>query len=150
MDVVLLARIKFAMTAGFHFIFPPLTIGLSWLIVWMMGRYHKTGDEAWGRTVRFWLRMFAVTFALGVVTGLTLEFQFGTNWSKYSRFVGDIFGAPLAAEGIFSFFLEYIFDVLDQREDIISIFELFSAFVDEHTLFHCFLLIKIELDIFIV
>jgi len=109
MDVVLLARIKFAMTAGFHFLFPPLTIGLSWLIVWMMGRYHKTGDEAWGRTVRFWIRMFAITFALGVVTGLTLEFQFGTNWSQYSRFVGDIFGAPLAAEGIFSFFLESSF-----------------------------------------
>ena len=109
MDAVLLARVKFAMTAGFHFLFPPLTIGLAWLIVWMMGRYHRTGDEAWGRTVRFWLRMFAITFAVGVVTGLTLEFQFGTNWSEYSRFVGDIFGAPLAAEGIFAFFLESTF-----------------------------------------
>lgn len=109
MDAVLLARIKFALTAGFHFLFPPLTIGLSWLIVWMMGRYHKTGDEAWGRAVRFWIRMFAVSFAVGVVTGLTLEFQFGTNWSRYSRFVGDVFGAPLAAEGIFAFFLESSF-----------------------------------------
>ena len=109
MDAILLARVKFALTAGFHFLFPPLTIGLSWLIVWMMGRYHRTGDEAWGRTVRFWLRLFAITFALGVVTGVTLEFQFGTNWSEYSRFVGDVFGAPLAAEGIFAFFLESTF-----------------------------------------
>jgi len=108
-DAVFLARVKFALTAGFHFLFPPLTIGLAWLIVWMMRRYHKTGDEAWGRTARFWLKMFAVTFAVGVVSGLTLEFQFGTNWSEYSRFVGDIFGAPLAAEGVLAFFLESTF-----------------------------------------
>jgi len=108
-DAVFLARVKFALTAGFHFIFPPLTIGLSWIIVWMLGRYRKTGDELWGRMARFWLRLFAVSFAVGVVTGLTLEFQFGTNWSQYSRFVGDIFGAPLAAEGIFAFFLESSF-----------------------------------------
>ena len=109
MDAVFLARMKFALTAWFHFLFPPLTIGMSWLIVWMMGRYRKTGDAAWERTVRFWLRIFAISFAVGVVTGLTLEFQFGTNWSQYSRFVGDIFGAPLAAEGIFAFFLESSF-----------------------------------------
>ena len=109
MDAVLLARIKFALTAGFHFLFPPLTIGLAWMIVWMIGRYRKTGDELWGRTARFWLKLFAVTFVVGVVTGLTLEFQFGANWSKYSRFVGDLFGAPLAAEGILAFFLESSF-----------------------------------------
>lgn len=108
-DVVLLARLKFAMTIGFHFIFPPLTIGMAWLLVWMMGRYKKTSDESWGRMARFWLKIFAITFAVGVATGITMEFQFGTNWAKYSRFVGDIFGAPLAAEGIFAFFLESTF-----------------------------------------
>ncbi|MDP6636051.1 MAG: cytochrome ubiquinol oxidase subunit I [Phycisphaerae bacterium] len=109
MDVVLLSRIKFAMTAGFHFIFPPITIGLAWMLVWMFARYRKTGDELYGRMARFWLKIFGVTFAVGVATGITLEFQFGTNWADYSRFVGDIFGAPLAAEGIFAFFLESTF-----------------------------------------
>ncbi|MDP6543594.1 MAG: cytochrome ubiquinol oxidase subunit I [Phycisphaerae bacterium] len=109
MDVVLLSRIKFAMTAGFHFIFPPITIGLSWMLVWMFARYRKTGDELYGRMARFWLKIFGITFAVGVATGITLEFQFGTNWADYSRFVGDIFGAPLAAEGIFAFFLESTF-----------------------------------------
>ena len=109
MDVVLLSRIKFAMTAGFHFIFPPITIGLSWMLVWMLARYKKTGDKLYGSMARFWLKIFGVTFAVGVATGITLEFQFGTNWADYSRFVGDIFGAPLAAEGIFAFFLESTF-----------------------------------------
>jgi cytochrome bd ubiquinol oxidase subunit I len=109
MDVILLSRIKFAMTAGFHFIFPPITIGLAWMLVWMFARYNKTGDELYGRMARFWLKIFGVTFAVGVATGITLEFQFGTNWADYSRFVGDIFGAPLAAEGIFAFFLESTF-----------------------------------------
>jgi cytochrome d ubiquinol oxidase subunit I len=97
------------MTAGFHFIFPPITIGLSWMLVWMFARYRKTGDELYGRMARFWLKIFGITFAVGVATGITLEFQFGTNWADYSRFVGDIFGAPLAAEGIFAFFLESTF-----------------------------------------
>jgi cytochrome bd ubiquinol oxidase subunit I len=109
MDVVLLSRIKFAMTAGFHFIFPPITIGLAWILVWMLAKYKKTGDPLYGSMARFWLKIFGVTFAVGVATGITLEFQFGTNWADYSRFVGDIFGAPLAAEGIFAFFLESTF-----------------------------------------
>ncbi|MCP4374970.1 MAG: cytochrome ubiquinol oxidase subunit I, partial [bacterium] len=109
MDVVLLSRIKFAMTAGFHFIFPPITIGLAWILVWMFWRYYKSNDELYGQMARFWLKIFGVTFAVGVATGITLEFQFGTNWADYSRFVGDIFGAPLAAEGIFAFFLESTF-----------------------------------------
>jgi cytochrome d ubiquinol oxidase subunit I len=109
MDSALLARIQFAFTAGFHFIFPPLTIGLSWFIVWMLGRYKKTADDFWKKSARFWIKIFAVTFAVGVATGITLEFQFGMNWSEYSKFVGDVFGAPLAAEGIFAFFLESIF-----------------------------------------
>ena len=109
MDPVLLARFKFAMTIGFHFIFPPITIGMAWLLVWMLSRWRASGDEAWGRAARFWLKVFGITFAVGVATGITMEFQFGTNWAKYSRFVGDIFGAPLAAEAIFTFFLESTF-----------------------------------------
>ncbi|HUU03991.1 MAG TPA: cytochrome ubiquinol oxidase subunit I [Myxococcota bacterium] len=109
MDAVLLARIQFALTIGFHFIFPPLTIGLAWLIFWFMNRYKRTGDEVYAVGARFWTRLFALTFGVGVATGITMEFQFGTNWADYSRFVGDIFGAPLAAEGIFAFFLESTF-----------------------------------------
>ena len=109
MDAVLLARIQFALTVGFHFIFPPLTIGLAWLLVWLVGRYRRTGDEGDKALARFWVRLFAISFAIGVATGIVMEFQFGTNWARYSRFVGDIFGAPLAAEAIFAFFLESIF-----------------------------------------
>ncbi len=109
MDAILLSRIQFALTSGFHFIFPPLTIGLSWFLVWMLTKFKRTGDEAWGKMARFWSRILTITFVIGVVTGIPLEFQFGTNWAFYSRFVGDIFGAPLAAEGIFSFFLESVF-----------------------------------------
>jgi cytochrome d ubiquinol oxidase subunit I len=109
MDPVLLSRLLFAITIGFHFIFPPITIGMAWLIFWHMTRYKKTGDESDKQLVRFWTRLFAITFAVGVATGIVMEFQFGTNWADYSRFVGDIFGAPLAAEGIFAFFLESTF-----------------------------------------
>ncbi len=109
MDAVMLSRIKFAFTTGFHFIFVPLTIGMSWLLVWMLGRYWRTGEDVYRRMARFWLRMFGLSFAIGVATGIALEFQFGTNWSAFSRFVGDIFGAPLAAEVIFTFFLESTF-----------------------------------------
>jgi cytochrome d ubiquinol oxidase subunit I len=109
MDPVLLARIQFAVTVGFHFIFPPLTIGMGWLIFTFMNRYKKTKDEVFRGIARFWIKVFALTFVVGVATGIVLEFQFGTNWAAYSRFVGDIFGAPLAAEGIFAFFLESTF-----------------------------------------
>ena len=109
MDAVLLARLQFALTIMFHFIFPPLTIGTAWIIVWMMSKYRKSGDELYGRMARFWVKLFAITFAIGVATGITMEFQFGMNWSEYSAFVGDIFGAPLAAEAILAFFLESTF-----------------------------------------
>ncbi|HOS95182.1 MAG TPA: cytochrome ubiquinol oxidase subunit I, partial [Armatimonadota bacterium] len=109
MSAELLARVQFGLTAGFHFLFPPLTIGLGWINVWILARYLRTRDDLYRRMARFWIRVFALTFAVGVATGITLEFQFGTNWSEYSRFVGDIFGAPLAAEGILSFFLESTF-----------------------------------------
>jgi len=108
-DAVLLARVQFALTIGFHYLFPPLTIGLSWLIVWMLRQHLRTGDPVYRQMSRFWIRVFAISFAIGVATGITMEFQFGTNWAAYSRFVGDIFGAPLAAEGIFAFFLESTF-----------------------------------------
>lgn len=109
MDPETLARIQFALTIGFHFIFPPLTIGMAWVIFYFMTRYKKTGQELYARQVKFWLKLFAITFAVGVATGITMEFEFGTNWAQYSRFVGDIFGAPLAAEGILAFFLESTF-----------------------------------------
>lgn len=109
MDTALLSRIQFGLTAGFHFIFPPLTIGMAWLIFYMKTAYLKTGDENYWRMSRFWTRIFAIGFVVGVATGITMEFQFGTNWATYSRYVGDVFGAPLAAEVIFSFFLESFF-----------------------------------------
>ncbi len=106
MDPTLLARIQFAETVGFHFLFPPISIGLAWLLVIIERRAWKTGDPVWERAGRFFGKLFALNFAVGVATGIVMEFQFGTNWADYSRFVGDIFGAPLAAEGVFAFFLE--------------------------------------------
>lgn len=109
MDAVLLSRIQFALTVGFHFIFPPLTIGLAWIIAYMMTRYAMTGSELYKTMSRFWIKLFGISFAVGVASGITMEFQFGTNWANYSRFVGDIFGAPLAAEAVIAFFLESTF-----------------------------------------
>ena len=109
MDAVWLARLQFALTIGFHYLFPPLSIGLAWMIFAYQTRFLKTGDPVFQQLARFWTRLFAITFAVGVATGITMEFQFGTNWAAYSRFVGDIFGAPLAAEGVFAFFLESSF-----------------------------------------
>ncbi len=109
MDAVLLSRLQFAMTIGFHYIFPPVTIGMAWLIVYFQYRFIKSNDPLYKTISNFWIKLFAITFSVGVATGITMEFQFGTNWADYSRFVGDIFGAPLAAEGIFAFFLESSF-----------------------------------------
>ena len=109
MDATILARVQFALTIGFHYLFPPLTIGLGWFIFWVMTKYKNTGDPFYGNLTRFWVKLFALSFAVGVASGITMEFQFGTNWSEYSRYVGDIFGAPLAAEGILAFFLESTF-----------------------------------------
>ncbi|NJD29058.1 MAG: cytochrome ubiquinol oxidase subunit I [Chloroflexi bacterium] len=106
MDVVLLARIQFAMTVMFHFIFPAITIGLALLIAISETIRHRTGAEVWDRLAVFWTKLFALTFVVGVATGIVMEFQFGTNWAAYSTFVGDIFGPPLAAEGVMAFFLE--------------------------------------------
>ena len=109
MDAVWLARVQFALTVGFHYLFPPLSIGLAWMLFYYQTRFLKSGDPAYQQLSRFWTRMFAITFAVGLASGITMEFQFGTNWAAYSRFVGDIFGAPLAAEGVFAFFLESSF-----------------------------------------
>jgi cytochrome d ubiquinol oxidase subunit I len=106
MDAVLLSRLQFALTIGFHYIFPPLTIGLGVVLVYLEGNYLRTRDETYEIAAKFWTKIFALNFAIGVVSGIVMEFQFGTNWAVYSRFVGDVFGSALAAEGIFAFFLE--------------------------------------------
>lgn len=106
MDAETLSRIQFALTAGFHFIFPPLSIGLGIILVIMEWMWLRTNDPLWGRITRFWVLVFGLTFGMGVATGIVLEFQFGTNWPRYSEMVGDVFGSALAAEGIFAFFLE--------------------------------------------
>ena len=103
------ARWQFDLTAMYYRLFVPLILGLGFLIAFMETRYVMTGDEFWKRTTKFWMKLFAVNFAMGVATGIILEFEFGTNWSNYSWFVGDIFGAPLAIEGIFAFFMESTF-----------------------------------------
>lgn len=109
MDAVVLARIQFAMTVGFHFLFPPLSIGLAWMLVVIEGLGWKQKDSQYEVIGKFFGKLLALIFAVGVATGVVMEFQFGTNWGEYSKFVGDIFGAPLAAEGVFAFFLESTF-----------------------------------------
>jgi len=106
LDALMLSRVQFGLTIMFHYLFPPLSIGLGWLMVIMEGLYLKTGKKVYESIARFWTGVFAVVFAMGVATGIVMEFQFGTNWSNYARFVGDVFGSALAAEGIFAFFLE--------------------------------------------
>lgn len=106
MDVEILARFQFAFTIAFHYIFPPLSIGLGVILVIMEGMYLKTKNPLYERMTKFWVKVFALTFAIGVASGIVMEFEFGTNWATYSRFVGDVFGSALAAEGIFAFFLE--------------------------------------------
>ncbi|MHB1680627.1 MAG: cytochrome ubiquinol oxidase subunit I [bacterium] len=109
MDALLLARIQFGLTAFFHFLYPPLTIGLGALLVITEGIYVYSKNEDYLRITRFFVKLFAINFVVGVATGIVLEFQFGTNWSQYSSYVGTIFGSPLAIEGLFAFFMESIF-----------------------------------------
>ena len=106
MDVLLLSRLQFAFTIGFHYIYPPLSIGLGVVLILVEGMWLKTGNDLYERMAKFWVKIFGLTFAMGVATGIVMEFEFGTNWAAYSRFVGDVFGSALAAEGIFAFFLE--------------------------------------------
>lgn len=109
MDVLWASRLQFAVAAFFHFLFVPLTLGLSLLTAIYETLYVKSGDEDYKRAAKFWGRLFLINFALGVVTGITLEFQFGTNWRHYSEYVGDIFGSLLAIEATLAFFLESTF-----------------------------------------
>jgi cytochrome d ubiquinol oxidase subunit I len=106
MSTEILARLQFAFTTSFHYIFPPMSIGLGLILVIIEGTWLRTGNDLYKRMAHFWVKVFALIFGLGVATGIVLEFEFGTNWATYSRYVGDIFGSALAAEGIFAFFLE--------------------------------------------
>src|SRR5215217_3194735 len=109
MDPVLLSRLQFALTTVYHWLFVPLTLGIGWFVAFMQTRYYQTKDETWRKMSKFWGKLFLINFAIGVVTGIVQEFQFGMNWSDYSRFVGDVFGAPLAVEALLAFFLESTF-----------------------------------------
>jgi cytochrome d ubiquinol oxidase subunit I len=106
LDPELLARLQFALTASFHFIFPPLSMGLGLMLLFLSGNYLRTKDPKWRRLSFFWVKIYGIVFALGVASGVVMEFEFGMNWSEYSRFVGNVFGSLLAAEGVFAFFLE--------------------------------------------
>src|SRR6266508_1604888 len=105
MDPILLSRLQFALTTIYHWLFVPLTLGLGWFVAFMQTRYYQTKDETWHKMTKFWGKLFLINFAIGVVTGIVQEFQFGMNWSEYSRYVGDIFGAPLAIEALLASFL---------------------------------------------
>jgi len=109
MDLIVLSRLQFALTTIYHWLFVPLTLGLGWFVAFMQTRYYQTKDETWRKMTRFWGKLFLINFAIGVVTGIVQEFQFGMNWSEYSRYVGDIFGAPLAVEALLAFFMESTF-----------------------------------------
>ena len=109
MDPVLLARLQFAITTVYHFFFVPLTLGLSVLVALMESMYVRSGLDTYKRMTKFWGSLFLINFAMGVVTGIVMEFQFGMNWSQLSRFVGDVFGAPLAIEALLAFFVESVF-----------------------------------------
>ena len=104
-----LARLQFGLAASYHFLFVPLTLGLAWILFTMELAYVRTGKQVYQDMTKFWGKLFGINFAMGVLTGLTLEFQFGTNWAYYSQYVGDIFGTPLAIEGLVAFMLESTF-----------------------------------------
>ncbi len=109
MDTVTLSRLQFGLTTVYHFFFVPFTLGMGWFVAYMQTRYYQTRDETFHKMAKFWGKLFLINFAIGVVTGIVQEFQFGMNWSEYSRFVGDIFGAPLAIEALLAFFMESTF-----------------------------------------
>jgi cytochrome d ubiquinol oxidase subunit I len=109
MDPITLSRLQFGLTTIYHWLFVPLTLGLGWFVAFFQTRYYQTKDETWRKMAKFWGKLFLINFAIGVVTGIVQEFQFGMNWSEYSRYVGDIFGAPLAVEALMAFFMESTF-----------------------------------------
>src|SRR5271168_842723 len=108
-DTLFWSRLQFAFTISYHYLFPQLTMGLAWIIVYFKWRYLRTRDETFGNAARFWARIFGINFAVGVVTGIPMEFQFGTNWAQFSRYAGGVIGQTLAMEGVFAFFLESAF-----------------------------------------
>jgi cytochrome bd ubiquinol oxidase subunit I len=134
-DAVILSRIQFGLTAGFHFIFPPLTLGLTLIVLILVAMHARSGGELIKKISTFMIKILGLVFVMGVATGIVLEFSFGTNWSNYSRMVGDIFGAPLAAEGVFAFFMESVFlgilvfgrDRVSERMYLLSAFLVFFA-----------------------
>jgi len=105
-DTLFWSRLQFAFTITYHYLFPQLTMGLAWIIVCFKWRHLRTGEERFGHAARFWARIFGINFAIGIVTGIPMEFQFGTNWAEFSKFSGNIIGQTLAMEGMFAFFLE--------------------------------------------
>ena len=105
-DTIFWSRLQFAFTITYHYLFPQLTMGLAWIIVYFKWRHLRTGEERFASATRFWARIFGINFAVGVVTGIPMEFQFGTNWAAFSKFSGNIIGQTLAMEGMFAFFLE--------------------------------------------
>ena len=109
MDPIILSRLQFGLTTIYHWLFVPLTLGMGWFVAFFQTRYYQTKDETWHKMAKFWGKLFLINFAIGVVTGIVQEFQFGMNWSEYSRYVGDIFGAPLAIEALVAFFMESTF-----------------------------------------
>lgn len=131
MDVVLLSRLQFAFTIMFHYIFPPLAIGLGVILAYLETRYYLTKKPIFAIASQFWTKIFVLNFGIGVASGIVMEFQFGTNWATYSRFVGDVFGSALAAEGIFAFFLEsgFLAIVAFGREKVSRGLYLFSMYM---------------------
>lgn len=131
MDVVMLSRLQFAFTVMFHYIFPPLTIGLGIILAYLETRYYFSRKPIFALACKFWTKIFILNFAIGVASGIVMEFQFGTNWATYSRFVGDVFGSALAAEGIFAFFLEsgFLAVVAFGRQRVSAGFYLFSMYM---------------------
>lgn len=131
MDVVMLSRLQFAFTIMFHYIFPPLTIGLGIILAYLETRYYLTKNPIFATACQFWTKIFVLNFSIGVASGIVMEFQFGTNWATYSRFVGDVFGSALAAEGIFAFFLEsgFLAVVAFGRKRVSPGFYLFSMYM---------------------
>jgi len=109
MDIVTLSRWQFGLTTVYHWLFVPLTLGMGWYVAYFQTRYYQTKDESWNKMAKFWGKLYLINFSIGVVTGIVQEFQFGMNWSEYSRYVGDIFGAPLAIEALLAFFMESTF-----------------------------------------
>ena len=142
METEILARIQFAFTVAFHYIYPPLSIGLGLILVIMEGMYLKTGLQHYKHMTQFWIKIFALIFGIGVATGIVMEFEFGTNWAAYSKYVGDIFGSALAAEGIFALNeiekIKHIFLIETDNEWIEALKETYKPWLEKITIINKF------------